>query len=277
MDISERHKIFFASDAHLGSRYIADPLGTEKKLVRWMDSIKQEAKAIYFLGDMFDYWYEYKFVVPRGYVRFLGKLAELVDDGIEIHLFIGNHDIWMFSYLQQEIGVQVHQGPLIIDLLGKRFFLAHGDEVGEQSLGFRFIRAMFRNKFCQWLYSAIHPRWTFGFALGWSLDSRKKGVEKLEEQHYQGESGEYLVRFANEYLQTHPDINFFIFGHRHILLDKPLSPTCRMLIGGDWMRFFSYIEWDGKELVLKQFEKNNDQASTVNIIGNVGATGGRPQ
>lgn len=219
-----------------------------------MDSIKGEAKAVYFLGDMFDYWYEYKYVVPKGHVRFLGKLAELADEGIEIHLFIGNHDIWMFGYLKEEIGAQIHQGPLVIDLLDKRFFLAHGDEIGEQKLTFRFIRALFRNKFAQWLYGGIHPRWTFGFALGWSLRSRKKGIKRPEEDKYQGETGEYLIRFSKEYLETHPDINFFIYGHRHILLDQPISSSCRVLIGGDWMRYFSYIEWDGNELSLKQFE-----------------------
>ncbi len=254
METNTRHTIYFASDAHLGSRYLANPLEAEKKLVRWMDTVKKDAKAIYFLGDMFDYWYEYKYVVPKGHVRFLGKMAELADSGVEIHLFIGNHDIWMFNYLQQEIGVQIHQGPLIVDLLNKRFFLAHGDEVGDQTLGFRFLRALFRNKFCQWLYGGIHPRWTFGFALGWSLSSRKKGVAKLQEPNRPEKPGDYLVKFSKEYLQTHPDISFFIFGHRHILLDTHLSETSRVLIAGDWMRLFSYIEWDGKELQLKLFE-----------------------
>ena len=122
-------KIYFASDAHLGARFHKDPLAIEKKLVRWLDSIKEDASAIWFLGDMFDYWYEYKYVVPKGHVRFLGKLAELSDRGIEIHIFIGNHDIWMFDYLQKEIGVIIHRDTLTIDLLGKRFFLGHGDEV----------------------------------------------------------------------------------------------------------------------------------------------------
>lgn len=154
---SFRKKIFFASDAHLGARFHKDPLAIEKKLVRWLDSIKDEAMAIYFLGDMFDYWYEYKYVVPKGFIRFLGKLAELSDSGVEIHIFIGNHDIWMFDYLPNEIGAIIHRDVLITDLLGKRFFLGHGDEVDYRSKAFRFIRALFRNKFCQWLYGRIHP------------------------------------------------------------------------------------------------------------------------
>lgn len=244
--------IYFASDAHLGNRYLNDPMGAEKKLVRWLDSIKDDAQAIYFLGDMFDYWYEYKDVVPRGHVRFLGKLAELSDRGIEIHLFIGNHDVWMFDYLPKEVGAHIHQGPLTIDLLGKRFFLAHGDEVGRHTLVFRFLQAMFRNKVCQFFYAGIHPRWTFGFAKSWSLSSRKSGLEK---QISDDEKAAYLVDFAKSYLQTHPDIDFFIFGHRHILFDQPLAnTTSRLLIAGDWMNYFSYIKWDGDLLNLQRFE-----------------------
>ena len=251
-----RKKIYFASDAHLGARFHKDPLAIEKKLVRWLDSIKSEALAIYFLGDMFDYWYEYKYVVPKGFIRFLGKLAELSDNGIEIHLFIGNRDIWMFDYLPKEIGAIIHRDILITDLLGKRFFLGHGDEVDYRSKVFRLLRSIFRNKFCQRLYAGIHPRWTFGFALGWSLSSRKKGIKqetnKIEE--YRGGSTEYLVTFAKDYLKTHPDINFFIFGHRHIMLDLMLSRSSRLLIAGDWMHFFSYISWDGETLLMNQFE-----------------------
>lgn len=248
-------KIYFASDAHLGARFHKDPLALEKKLVRWMDSIKEDAAALYLLGDVFDYWYEYKYVVPKGYVRFLGKLAELSDLGVEIHIFIGNHDIWMFDYLTKETGAIIHRDVLTVDLLGKRFFLGHGDEVDFRSKSFRLMRALFRNKLCQALYAAIHPRWTFGFALGWSFSSRVKGLREEETSEYEGESAEYMVQFAKEYLKTHPDINFFIFGHRHIMLDLMLTHTSRLLIAGDWMKLFSYIEWDGKELALKQFEQ----------------------
>lgn len=254
MSMDGRTKIYFASDAHLGARSHKDPLAVERKLVRWLDSIKADAKAVWFLGDMFDYWYEYKYVVPKGFTRFLGKLAELSENGIEIHFFIGNHDVWMFDYLPAEIGATIHREPLTVDLLGKRFFLAHGDEVDNRSRSFQLIRWIFRNRICQILYSAIHPRWTFGFALGWSLNSRKKGLKKATETAYQGESSEYLVQFAKSYLKTHPDIHFFIFGHRHIMLDLMLSRTSRILIAGDWMQYFSYIVWDGDNLSLDQFE-----------------------
>jgi UDP-2,3-diacylglucosamine hydrolase len=248
-----RKKIYFVSDAHLGARFHTDPLAVEKKLVCWLDSIKGDAAAVYFLGDMFDYWYEYKYVVPRGFVRFLGKLAELSDAGVEIHIFIGNHDVWMFDYLPREVGAVVHRDVLTVDLLGKRFFLGHGDEVDYRSRSFRFLRALFRNRFCQWLYGGIHPRWTFGFALGWSLSSRQGGLNREDCEAYLGEASEYLVSFAKAYLKTHPDIHFFIFGHRHIMLDLQLSHTSRLLIAGDWMKLFSYIEWDGQTLSLLQF------------------------
>ncbi len=251
--MNSRKNIYFASDAHLGARFHKEPLVIEKRLVRWLDHIKEDAMAVYFLGDMFDYWYEYKYVVPKGFVRFLGKLAELSDAGVEIHLFIGNHDIWMFDYLTKEIGAVIHRDVWIGELLGKRFFLGHGDEVDYRSRLFRIVRSLFRNKFCQWLYAGIHPRWTFGFALGWSLNSRKSGL-KHESSVYQGESEEYLVQFAKNYLQTDPNINFFIFGHRHIMLDLMLSRSSRILVAGDWMQHFSYIVWDGEKLFLDQFE-----------------------
>lgn len=247
-------KIYFASDAHLGARFHDDPREIEKRLVRWLEHIRYDASAIWFLGDMFDYWYEYKYVAPKGHTRFLGKLAELSDEGVEIHFFIGNHDIWMFDYLPKEIGAIIHYEPLTIDLLGKRFYLAHGDEADNRSWSFRLIRAVFRNKFCQWLYAGIHPRWTFAFALGWSLNSRKNGMVDHAVKPYQGEQHEYLVDFSKDYLRTHPDINFFLFGHRHILLDLLLTKTSRLLIIGDWMTLFSYAVWDGDALELLQFE-----------------------
>lgn len=246
-------KIYFAADAHLGARFHKDSLAVEKKLVRWLDSIKEDAAQLWFLGDMFDYWYEYKYVVPKGHIRFLGKLAELADSGIEIHIFIGNHDIWMFDYLPHEIGAIIHKEPLTIDLLGKRFFLAHGDEVDNRSLAFRVIRRIFRNQFCQWLYAGIHPRWTFGFALGWSLNSRKSGLKKEVQRNNREGDTLYLVDFAENYLKTHPDINFFLFGHRHTMLDKSLTPSSRLVVVGDWMQYFSYVEWDGEKLSLLRF------------------------
>jgi UDP-2,3-diacylglucosamine hydrolase len=247
-------KIYFASDIHLGNRYLPNPPEAEKKLVRWLDDVKKDAAAIYFLGDVFDYWYEYKYVAPRGHVRFLGKLAELSDLGIEIHLFTGNHDIWMFDYLPEEIGAVIHREPLTVELAGKNFFLGHGDEVGYRPLKYRILQRIFRSRFCQFLYVTIHPRWTFGFARRWSLSSRKNGLAVKEEQEKrQANNAKHLEAFAISYLEMHPNIHFFMFGHLHILLDKKVPPLSRLLIIGDWMQFFSYAEWDGDKLELKTF------------------------
>jgi len=249
---TKRDKIYFAADAHLGNRYMADPREAERKLVRWMDSIRTEARAIYFLGDMFDYWYEYKYVAPKGCVRFLGKMAELSDSGVEIHLFTGNHDIWMFDYLTRETGAVIHRKPEVIDIMGKRFFLAHGDEVGKRPQAYRFIMTLFHNKLCQWLYAAIHPRWTFAFAKSWSYKSRRSGMAKITDEMREEKSAG-LVDFAKSYLSEHPGIDCFIFGHWHIKVDMKLNPSSRLLIIGDWMRHFSYAEWDGKQLALMDF------------------------
>ena len=248
-------KIYFASDVHLGNRYLQNPLDAEKKIVRWLDGIKKDAAAVYFLGDVFDYWYEYKYVVPRGHVRFLGKLAELSDIGIEIHLLIGNHDIWMFDYLQKEIGAIIHYKPISIELLGKKFFLGHGDEVGNYPIKYRIIQSIFRNRLNQILYSTIHPYWTFGFAHRWSLSSRKSGLAAEKLKKTIGRNQKILEEFSKSYLDKHPDIAFFMFGHLHIVLDEEISDSVRLIITGDWMQHFSYAEWDGEQLELKKYTK----------------------
>ena len=173
-----RQNTYFISDLHLGATYLKNPHDYERRVVRWLHSIKNDAKSLYLMGDILDYWYEYRNVVPRGYVRFLGALAELVDSGVEVTWFIGNHDIWIFDYLPNEIGVKVVDGYQVKDIDGKRFFLSHGDGLGKLKFGFKIIRSVFRNRFCQWLFSAIHPRWTVPFAHRWSSHSRNYSDEK---------------------------------------------------------------------------------------------------
>ena len=245
-------KIYFVADTHLGNRYLTNPLDAEKKLVYWLDSIKNDAAAIYFLGDVFDYWFEYKHVAPRGNVRFLGKLAEISDSGIEIHILIGNHDIWMFDYLSEEIGAIIHHKPFTVGLLGKNFFLGHGDEVGHRPFKYRFIQSMFRNRFLQVLYATIHPFWSFSFARWWSLNSRKSGLATEKIKLAQQRNTNALEDFARLYLLTHPDIHFFIFGHIHVLLDRELSASSRLVIVGDWMQLFSFAVWDGEKLLINR-------------------------
>nr|WP_185154648.1 UDP-2,3-diacylglucosamine diphosphatase [Dysgonomonas sp. 511] len=260
------------SDVHLGSGYHKKTVGKlqqatlpstkvddnyfpqleiERKLCRWLDMAKQDAAAIYLLGDIFDYWFEYKNVVPRGFVRFLGKIAEITDSGIEVHFFIGNHDIWVTDYLQRECGMIVHLQPLVKEIYGKKFFLAHGDGLGDESLSFRVLRSIFHSKICRVPYAAIHPRWTVGFAHWWSNRNRENG----EMPDYFGENKEHLVLFAKKHLKVAPNINFFIFGHRHIMLDLALTRESRVVILGDWLTYFSYGVFDGDNFTLEIFEE----------------------
>lgn len=243
-------KIYFISDAHLGSKFHADGRETERKLCRWLDFVKTDAKAVYLMGDMFDYWFEYRYVVPRGFTRFLGKLSELTDAGVEVNFFIGNHDIWVTDYLQTECGVNVFKQPLVKDFGGKKFFLAHGDGLGDKSVAFHFLRGIFHNRFLQRAFSAIHPRWTIPLAHSWSSHSRLNGGVA----DYLGEDREHLVLFAKEQLKIAPGINYFIFGHRHIMLDLSLRPQSRVIILGDWIRYFSYAVFDGNDVRLLRFE-----------------------
>lgn len=195
------------------------------------------------MGDIFDYWFEYKYVVPKGFTRFLGKIAEMTDSGIEVHFFTGNHDIWLSDYLPKETGVILHKKEYITEIYGKTFFLAHGDGLGDESISFRLIRSIFHNKICQRMYAWIHPRWSTAFAHRWSKYSRKGGLKKFMSS-YMGEDKEYLVKFAKQYIQRDPTIDFFVFGHRHILLDLMLNKKSRILIIGDWLQQFSYAVLD---------------------------------
>jgi len=246
-----KDKTYFISDMHLGSPVFGDPRESEKRLVRWLDFIKEDAKSLYLLGDIFDFWFEYKRSVPRGFTRFLGKLAELSDSGVEILYFTGNHDIWVYDYLPGEIGLILHKEPFITDISGKTFYLAHGDGLGDSSHSFKLIRRIFHNRICQFLFRAIHPDLGIKFGHLWAKHSRRKEWE--HPLPYLGEDKEHLVLYAKSYLQTHPGIDYFIFGHRHIVLDLMLKPQTRMMILGDWLQHFTYAVFDGKELSLKTY------------------------
>ncbi len=253
-----RKKVYFLSDAHLGSRALKHHRTRERRLVNFLDEIKHQAAAIYLLGDLFDYWYEYKHVVPKGFTRLLGKISELTDMGIEVHFFIGNHDIWCKDYFSQECGMIVHRAPITAEIYGKEFYIAHGDGLGDNSKGFKFIRAMFHSKTLQTMFSAIHPRWTMELGLTLAKHSRLKR-ENGKEPEYMGEDKEPLVLFTKSYLQTHPDINYFIYGHRHIMLDMMLTKSARIIITGDWIKYFSYAVYDGNELILDQYVEGDKE------------------
>lgn len=246
---------YFISDAHLGSQAFASTdRERELKLVRFLDSIKDKASDIYLLGDIFDFWYEYNHYAPKGGVRLLGKLAELSDSGIQIHFFIGNHDIWTFGYLEKEIGMSVCTSAYAIEEFdGKRFFLSHGDRVGYRPWTVRLMHSIFHSKTIQWLYSLIHPSLSMSFGFHWSKNNRKY-KHTQESAQYLGEDQEYLVQFAKETLKQDPSIDFFIFGHRHVMLDLMLRDKKRVIYLGDWIDKFSYGVWDGKEFRLECFD-----------------------
>lgn len=244
--------VYFLSDAHLGSLAIDHGRMHERRLVRFLDSIKHKAAAIYLLGDMFDFWYEYRYVVPRGYTRFLGKLSELTDMGVEVHYFTGNHDIWTYNYLESECGVIMHKQPLTTEIYGKVFMLAHGDGLGDPDRKFKFLRAMFHSRVCQVLFSAIHPRWAVWLGMEWARRSRLKHSNGGEPP-YMGEDKEHLVLYTKEYIKSHSNIDYFIYGHRHIELDLQLTRKARMMVLGDWITQFSYAVFDGEHIFLEEY------------------------
>ena len=221
-------------------------------MCRVLDAISPTARRVFLVGDVLDYWYEYRYVVPRGFVRFFGKLAELSDSGVEITWLIGNHDIWIFDYLPRELGIRVVDGDLLTEIDGSKFFISHGDAQDDSSRSFRLMRRLFRNRFCQRLYAAIHPRWTIPFALGWSRHSRAADSQDSAPKP------DRLVAFARRYLRDHPDIPYFIFGHLHILEDIPVPPASRVIILGDWLTHFSYARYDGHSLSLHTYHDSDD-------------------
>lgn len=236
----------------MGSPLIDNPLAHEKRFVAWLDSIKPTAEAIYLLGDIFDFWFEYKKVVPRGHTRLLGKLAELTDSGIPVHFFTGNHDIWVFDYLPAETGVKVHRHPLELNLGTKRLLLAHGDGLGGFDKKFAFLKAVFTNSFAQWVFAHIHPNWGIGMATFWSRKSREKNLVKYGSV-YLGDEKEWLVRYARQRLETEY-FDYFVFGHRHIDRLIPLNEQSQLVYLGDWINKFSYGVWDGNEMKLEYYK-----------------------
>lgn len=252
--------VYFLSDAHLGASYIRNPRLHESRVVDFLRDIRKDATALYLMGDMLDFWFEYRNVVPRGFVRFFGALAELADTGVDIYWFKGNHDMWVFDYLPQEIGMTVIDGPLLTTIGNKTFLLDHGDAVGERPAGFRMLRRVFRNSLCRRLYAAIHPRWTMALAHGWSAQSRKSGEASEYSTRIACADDEPLVRFAKDYQAdtVNPKVDYFIFGHRHAMLNMAIGDGARVIILGDWINHYSYACFDGNDVSLKVYRDKAD-------------------
>lgn len=248
-------KIYFASDFHLGIPDHESSLQREKMLVSWLEEAKQDAAEIYLMGDVFDFWFEYKTVVPKGYIRLLGKLAQLTDEGIPVHLFTGNHDIWAFEYLQKEISIILHRQPETVDLMGKMFYLAHGDGLGPGDNGYKFLKKVFSSRFNQFLFRWLHPDLGAKMGLYFSGKSRLANMIKEDrKENLNSIEDEMLYKYASSLLEKGLIADYFVFGHRHRPVDIELKDGCRMIILGDWLTNFTYADFDGNNLNLKYFK-----------------------
>lgn len=239
----------FISDSHLGSG--SDSLQREMELCRLLDSIKQDCDRLFLLGDIFDFWFTYRRLVPRGNVRLLGKLAELADSGVEIHFFLGNHDMWMFDYLEKEMGVIMHSEPEVFEFDGKRFLIGHGDGLGHLDKSFDFIRRIFRSRLNQRLFALLPSSFTFPIARRWS-DSNKRKHAKQDTLHYLGDEREGIVLYCKQRLQNE-HFDYCVFGHRHTPLMRPLASECTYINTGDWMINRNYAVYSSSDHTFKLY------------------------
>ena len=250
MDLSSK-KIYFLSDFHLGAPTPEVSLIREKKIIRFLDEIKKDASEIFILGDLFDFWFEYRKVVPRGYVRILGKLAELTDSGISIHFFVGNHDMWMKDYFQKELNIKVYHRPEAFVLNEKRFLIGHGDGLGPGDMKYKMMKKVFRSKSAQWLFGILPPAIGIGVADFFSRKSRAK--TGLSDEVFLGEEKEWLIIYSKEILQK-DHYDYFVFGHRHLPIEFNLNDKSTYVNLGDWIKYNSYAVLEGGTLALKYYE-----------------------
>ena len=252
MNISPDKNIFFLSDFHLGAPNADASRQREKRIVQFLDGIKNDAAHIFIVGDMFDFWFEYKLVVPKGYTRLLGKLAELTDAGIKIDFFVGNHDMWMKDYFQTELNISVYYQPTAFDFNGKKFLIGHGDGQGPGDRGYKLLKKIFRNPICQWMFGTLPPYFGLGIASYFSRKSRELAGKKVEV--FLGEENEWLISYCKEVLQKE-HYDYFIFGHRHLPIDFTLNENSRYINLGEWINYDSYAVFNGKITALKYFNK----------------------
>ncbi len=249
-------KIYFLSDFHLGAPDHAASLQREKLIVQFLESIRHDAVEIFIVGDMFDFWYEYRKVVPKGYVRLLGKLAELTDAGIRVHFFVGNHDMWMKDYLQTELNIPVYFEPRAFEWNGKKMLVGHGDGLGPGDHGYKRLKKIFRNPACQWLFGVLPP--AIGMGIANYMSRRSRAQTGSTEEKFLGEDKEWLIAYCREQLQRH-FYDFFVFGHRHLPIDFRLNEKSRYINLGDWIRYCTYAVFDGQEMSLLSYNGKEDK------------------
>lgn len=242
--------IYFASDNHLGAPTQAESMPREKKFVAWLDEVKTDAAAIFLLGDLFDFWFEYKTVVPKGFTRTLGKLAEISDSGIPIYFFVGNHDLWMSGYFEEELGIQVFHEPKDFSFNGKQFLIGHGDGLGPGDKGYKRMKKVFTNPFFKWVFRWLHP--DFGVRIAQYMSVKNKLISGDEDAKFLGEDNEWLVQYAKRKLETqHRD--YFVFGHRHLPMEINVGQNATYINLGDWISYYTYADFDGEKMHLKTY------------------------
>lgn len=252
MQIPDSKKVYFLSDFHLGAPGREASLIREKRIVSFLDEIKDNAGAIFLIGDMFDFWFEYRQVVPKGYVRILGKLAEITDAGIPVYFFVGNHDMWMSGYFESELNVPVFYEPLEYEFNGKKFLIGHGDGLGPGDYRYKFLKKIFRNKLCQRLFGFLHPSIGIGLANYFSRKSRESSGDK--DNLFLGEDKEWLLQYCKEVLKAR-HFDYFIFGHRHLPLAIQVGENSTYINTGDWIKNNSYAVFDGEKVSLLYYRK----------------------
>jgi len=252
MELPANKKAYFSSDNHLGAPNYKESRDREAIFVDWLDQIKEDAGVIFLLGDLFDFWFEYKEVVPKGFVRTLGKLAEISDAGIPIYFFVGNHDLWMNDYFEKELNIPVYHEPQVFEINNQLFFIGHGDGLGPGDLGYKRMKKVFTNPFSKWLYRWLHP--DLGVKLARHLSVKNKLISGDEDAKFLGEDKEWLVQYAHRKLsEKHYD--YFVFGHRHLPMEIQLNENAKYINLGDWINYYTYAEFDGATLSLKKFKK----------------------
>ena len=250
--------IYFASDLHLGAPNPEMSLTRERHFVRWLDSISEDVAELYLLGDVFDFWFEYRHAVPKGYIRLLGKLAELSDQGVKIHLFTGNHDQWYRDYFPTQIDAQIHAHPITKEFFGRTYYLAHGDGLGPGDHGYKFLKKIVTHPLSKWLYARLHPNLGIGLALWFSrLGGNHHYYNPGEDEVIHLGMKEFLYQHSIEYSQTHPEIDTYIYGHRHILIDDQLEDGPHIIVLGDWIQYFSFLKISPEGPMLHTFPPQN--------------------
>ncbi|WP_346881709.1 UDP-2,3-diacylglucosamine diphosphatase [uncultured Algibacter sp.] len=251
MNIPKGKKIYFASDNHLGAPTKEASLPREKKFVAWLDEVKHDAAVIFLLGDLFDFWMEFKTVVPKGFTRTLGKLAEISDSGIPIYYFVGNHDLWMNGYFEEELNIPVYHKPKAFTFNNKTFFIGHGDGLGPHDKGYKRMKKVFTNPFCKWLFRWLHP--DLGVRMAQYLSVKNKLISGDEDAKFLGEDNEWLVQYCKRKLEDkHRD--YFVFGHRHLPLDITLNQNSKYINLGDWIQYYTYGVFDGEHFTLQKYQ-----------------------